>query len=84
MTEIVWTPDMVRFIEDRVDGDRYSSPTEVVREALRLLELAEIQAFETFRQQVQMGIDQLDRGESFPAEQVFEELKALGRREAAT
>lgn len=73
------TPELERLIHDRVDSGRYHSASEVVREALRLLEerdelrqrrLADV------RNQVAAGLASLDRGEGVAGEPVFDELEA--------
>ena len=48
------------FIEHQLATGRYQSTQEVVSDALRLL--CE-QGLETLRKEIQVGIDQLDRGE---------------------
>lgn len=65
-----------QFIKSQLDGGRYSSASEVVRDALRLLEekeqLRQIK-LDQLRKQIQAGIDS---GEGIPAETVFDRLTA--------
>ena len=65
-----------QFIKTQLESGRYSSASEVVRDALRLMEereqLRQIQ-LEQLRQQIQTGIDS---GPSIPAEEVFDRLSA--------
>lgn len=72
------TPELERLIRERVESGRYHSASEVVREALRLLDerdehrrlrLAEM------REQVAAGLASLDRGEGVDGETVFDELE---------
>ena len=54
------TPDLDRFVRDSVDGGRYQSSSEVVRDALRLLqdrERHEALKLESLRLEIQRGID---------------------------
>ncbi len=64
------------FIKSQLENGRYSSASEIVRDALRLLEeqeqLHQLQ-LERLRQQIQEGIDS---GPSTPAEEVFDRLTA--------
>jgi len=48
-----------------VAGGRFHSEEDVVAEALRLLEVRE-RKLEALRKDIQVGIDQLDRGEGLP------------------
>ena len=65
-----------QFIKAQLESGRYSSASEIVRDALRLMEereqLRQIQ-LEQLRQQVRAGIDS---GPSIPAEEVFDRLSA--------
>ena len=65
-----------QFIKVQLESGRYSSASEIVRDALRLMEereqLRQIQ-LEQLRQQIQAGIDS---GPSIPAEEVFDRLSA--------
>jgi antitoxin ParD1/3/4 len=60
------TPELEQLIHKKVETGLYLSASEVVREALRLLEERDkFQAmrFEEVRKEIQIGIDQADRGE---------------------
>lgn len=78
------TPELERLVSRRVASGRYGSASEVVREALRLLEERESfrQArLEQLRRDVGAGLRALERGESI----LFDEkaagaIKSEGRR----
>jgi antitoxin ParD1/3/4 len=65
-----------KFIRKQVESGRYASASEIVRDALRLLEereqMREIE-FEEYRQKIRDGIES---GEGLPAEEVFSRLEA--------
>lgn len=66
------TPELEQFIQEKVKSGMYQSASEVVREALRLLsEREEIRKrrLEQLNQEIQLGLDQLGRGEFVTAEQ---------------
>ena len=54
------TPELQKMVAERVDSGRYASASEVIREALRLLEDRDRLA--VLRRDVAAGIDQLDQG----------------------
>lgn len=60
------TPQLEEFVKRRVESGLYHSASEVIREALRLLEerdrLREMR-LQVLRKMVQEGIDQMDKGE---------------------
>jgi antitoxin ParD1/3/4 len=63
------TPELERLVNQKVQSGMYSSASEVVREALRLLnEQEELRRrkLEDLRKELQIGLDQLDRGEGVP------------------
>ena len=67
-TRNVSLTDMLdRFVEDRVESGAYQNASEVVRAGLRLLqaqEEAHRAKVERLRAAIQVGIDQIERGES--------------------
>lgn len=71
------TPELEQFVQDKVKSGRYLSASEVVREALRLLEerdqLREMR-LETLRKEIRIGLEQSDRGEVFEGEAVIQDL----------
>ena len=77
------TQELEKFIARKVEGGLYKSASEVVREALRLLrerdQAGEGQLAELHRE-IQIGLDQLDRGEGIAGDQVFEEIRGRARR----
>lgn len=60
------TPELETMVAEKVKSGLYNSASEVVREGLRLIreqdQLREIK-LEELRREIQIGIDQLDRGE---------------------
>ncbi|MBW4497747.1 MAG: type II toxin-antitoxin system ParD family antitoxin [Oscillatoria princeps RMCB-10] len=77
------TPKLEQFIDERIKSGRYSSASEVLGEALRLLwerdchreaRLAEL------KEKIRIGIEELDRGEGIDGEEVFAELEEDIRR----
>jgi antitoxin ParD1/3/4 len=72
------TPELERLVQERVSSGLYNSASEVVREALRLLqerdELRQIRLQE-LRREIAIGIEAADRGELVSAAEVFEGLR---------
>lgn len=72
------TPELEKLVARKVQSGLYQSASEVIREGLRLLEnqdrRRETQLGEV-RKKIQTGLDQLDRGEGLPGDQVYEEMK---------
>lgn len=72
------SPANEQFIQDALADGAYETRGQLIDEALELLKRrADV------RQKIQAGIDQLDRGEGIPAEEVWadleEEVKAIER-----
>jgi antitoxin ParD1/3/4 len=72
------TPQLEKFVQARVASGRYQTASEVVREALRLLENHERQRAEahtSLKKKIQNDAAAAERGEWFDGEEVFEELR---------
>ena len=72
------TPDLESFVQTTVSSGRYTSASEVVREALRLLENHEktrAAQLEEFRSEVDRRLASLDRGEGIDVETVFARIR---------
>ena len=79
------TPELERRISEKVESGLYTTASEVVREGLRLLfeaDEAREQRLARLRADIQIGIDQLDRGEGIPGEVIRQEFaeRAAARR----
>ena len=71
------TPELERFVQEKVKSGRYLSASEVVREALRLLQEEEQirqLRLEKLRKEIAIGIEQADRGEVVDGKEVIKEL----------
>ena len=72
------TPELEKLVSSKVSSGRYQSASEVIREGLRLLDdqdrLRELH-LEEVRRKIQTGLDQLDRGEGIPGEEVYARMK---------
>lgn len=66
------TPELERRVVEKVESGLYTSASEVVREALRLLFEADdlkVHRLEQLNADIRLGLDQLDRGEGVEGEQ---------------
>ncbi|VAW54475.1 hypothetical protein MNBD_GAMMA07-170 [hydrothermal vent metagenome] len=75
------TPQLESLLKKKIDTGMYSSVSEVVREALRLLnERDNVQAMklEALRNDIAQGIDSLEKGEGRTLD--IESIKAKGRK----
>ncbi len=73
------TPELVGMIKAKVDGGRYSSTSEVVREALRLLERLDRHEAEQMDYLRGAWAEGIASGDGGPLD--FAELKAAARRQ---
>jgi antitoxin ParD1/3/4 len=74
------TPKLGAFLQSRVKSGRYQTASEVVREALRLLQQQEKereQGLKQLKAKLQSGAAQAERGELLDGDQVFEELRQM-------
>ena len=74
------TPELDAFLQSRLKSGRYQTTSEVVREALRLLERHERErdeAFEQLRAKLERGAAQAERGELLDGDEVFDELREI-------
>jgi antitoxin ParD1/3/4 len=74
------TPELDAFLQSRVKSGRYQTTSEVVREALRLLERQERERDEAFQQlkaKLEIGAAEAERGELLDGDEVFDELRKM-------
>jgi antitoxin ParD1/3/4 len=71
------TPELERFITEQVESGLYRSASEVVRDAVRMLERAVVERevkLEALRRAIEVGLGELDRGEGVSADELFKDL----------
>lgn len=74
------TPELEEVIKQKVASGMYHSASEVIREALRLLKERDEHhqmRIEQLRRDLQIGLDQIARGEVHDGEEVFNELRRI-------
>ncbi|HYL75180.1 MAG TPA: type II toxin-antitoxin system ParD family antitoxin [Bryobacteraceae bacterium] len=74
------TPELVAFLQSRIQTGRYQTTSEVVREALRLLERHEAErdkAFQQLKAKLARGAAQAEAGQLLDGDEVFDELREL-------
>jgi antitoxin ParD1/3/4 len=72
------TPELERFVHDKVDSGMYTSASEVIRESLRLLHTHDdllAQRINQLNQAIDVGLRQLSDGKKVPAEKSFARFK---------
>lgn len=77
------TPELENFVQRKVSAGRYTSASEVVREALRLLEQSEKERasqLDAFRAEMDRRMETLDRGEGIDGEAVFAKIQEKSKR----
>jgi len=82
MLNVILPPDLQKFVADQVANGEFDNSSEVICEGLGLLRERERQLAD-LRGKLQDAVDQLERGEGIPGEQVFEELRERNRQFAA-
>jgi antitoxin ParD1/3/4 len=79
------TPKLERWISSKVKEGKYQTASEVVREAVRQFADREERrklALERLRREIDIGLQQIERGEATPL--TLEEVKVEGRRRLAS
>jgi antitoxin ParD1/3/4 len=79
------TPQLESFVQEKVASGLYTSASEVIREALRMLEeqdRVKATKLEMLRKELQKGIDELDRGEGVPLDIEAIKKEAKARKES--
>lgn len=77
------TPELEKYVSDKVASGRYTSASEVVREALRLLEREEKsrkEQLEDFNRELDARVAALDRGERVTKEEFLRDMQELSAR----
>ena len=67
--KIALTPEMHKFVKEKVKAGHFRSPSEVIDSALTVLKESEAltpQAITDLRREVRVGLEQLDRGDGRP------------------
>ncbi len=76
------TPELEKIVAEQVASGRYASASEVIREALRLLD--ERDQLNQLREDVRRGLKQLDQGRHRPFDyQAVERIKRQGHQQTA-
>lgn len=76
------TPELDRFVAGKVESGRYGSASEVIREALRLLEerdQARGAQFAAFNRELEARLASLDRGERIRPETARDSIRQRSR-----
>ena len=81
------TPELEKFVEEKVKTGMYQTASEVVREGLRLLkaqqQLSDPQLKE-IRREIAIGVRQADEGRLVPFDdKLIEQIKSRGRKRLA-
>jgi len=80
------TPEQEKFIAERMNKAEYSSPEKVLEEGLRLIQVKE--EYERrraeLRRELQIGVDQINRGEVIDGEEAFKEILAENQKRPRT
>lgn len=72
------TPELERFVQDKVSSGMYTSASEVIRESLRLLHThddLQAQRIKQLNQAIDLGLQQLSDGKKIPATESYNPLQ---------
>jgi putative addiction module CopG family antidote len=73
-------PELERWLSEKVDGDRYKSVSDVVREGLLLLQAHEAEhaaRYAALKADIQEALDEVERGELVDGEEAMDRAYAL-------
>lgn len=75
------TPQLEKFIQNKVESGRYTSASEVIREALRAFEQKEEyeRALKDFRAKLDQGLADAKAGRTVDGEEVFARIREESR-----
>ena len=77
------TPEFERYVPEKVKSGLYSTASEVIRDGLRLMQERDrlsTARLKQLRDDIQVGLDQLARGEHVPGPEAIERVKRTIRR----
>ncbi len=77
------TPELEQLVTEKVESGRYTSASEVIREALRLLEehdQLKQQRLTEVREKIDRGLQQLDAGQAISAQEARARLRGSPRK----
>lgn len=77
------TPELEQLVTEKVESGRYTSASEVIREALRLLEehdQLKQQRLAQVREKIDRGLQQLDAGQGISAQEARARLRRSSRK----
>jgi antitoxin ParD1/3/4 len=77
------TPELENWVDERVRSGRYASASEVIREALRLLEVQELakqRRLVQVREKIDRGLQQIDEGKVVGPAEARARLRAARRK----
>jgi antitoxin ParD1/3/4 len=72
------TPDLQKFVHDKVQSGLYTSASEVIRESLRLLNTYDElhkKRLKDLNQAINEGMVQLEKGQGIEADKIYRRLK---------
>jgi len=72
------TPELEKLVQDKVNSGLYTSASEVIRESLRLLlqyENAQQYRLIQLQKEIELGLKQLEQGQTVQADAVYQRLK---------
>jgi antitoxin ParD1/3/4 len=76
------TPELEHWVNEKVRSGRYTSASEVIREALRLLEEHELikqKHLTEIREKIDRGLQQLSEGKGMSAEEARSRIRRANR-----